>query len=121
MTERFRSNGARAWLLRVLAAYVLVALLAVGLFAALVAGVAGPGRGPMDLIAGWSMLTVALNLVIVAAFVAGALLVFGWLVRAAREESSVNLFWRDNAATLEALKPHSLRGDAVREWSGDFP
>jgi hypothetical protein len=105
VTDRFRRNGARAWLGRVLGAFALALVLAAGMLAAAALGFAGPSARPADLLVAFSGLSLVLNLAILAAFAVGALLVLGWLARAAREEAAVNRFFRDNEEALRQRGP----------------
>lgn len=121
MTDRFRRNGARAWLLRVLGAFALALVLALALFAAVAAGAAGDAARPSQLLSGFTGLSLVLNLVILAAFAVGTLLTLGWLSRAAREEAAVNRFHADNEerfgrrAEPSELSLEGLGRCAVRE------
>ncbi|MEM7245985.1 MAG: hypothetical protein AAF533_11625 [Acidobacteriota bacterium] len=89
MTERFRRNGARAWLGRVLfsliCAAVLIGLLLVGALSR------GDGVSPRTLLAP-TMLSLMLNLAVLSAFVVALILVLRWLVRASREEATIDRF-----------------------------
>jgi hypothetical protein len=121
VTDRFRRNGARAWLGRVLVAFLIALILAVSIVAAVTVGAAGESARPSALLASFTGLSLVLNLAILAAFAMGSLLVLGWLARAAREESALNRFVTRNEAALregselEALSLDGLGRCAVRE------
>ncbi len=124
MTDRFRRNGARAWLVRVLGAFLIALLIAAGIAAAIALGAAGEAADPAALLASFTGLSLVLNLAILAAFAVGALLVLGWLSRASREEAAVNRFFTQNEAALregsglEGLNLDGLGRCAIRERVG---
>jgi len=121
VTDRFRRNGARAWLVRVLGAFLVALLLAAGIAAAITLGAAGEAAHPAALLANFTGLSLVLNLAILAAFAVGALLVLGWLSRASRQEAAVNRFFVQNEAALreggglEGLDLDGLGRCAMRE------
>jgi len=84
----FRRNVARSWLLRIAVVWSLVAAAGFALLIAAPTLVASFLDVPP--------LNVALNLVIVAAFLVGLFMTVAWLVRAVRQEGQINQFVRTN-------------------------
>lgn len=104
MKLRFKTNSSRQWLVRTQVAFVLSIIIGIALIT--VASMGSRESWWTGLVQ--SPLSAALNLLIVAAAVAGAVIMVFWLIRASREEALINRFFEARGEQMLNHGPAAL-------------